>query len=164
MRKPDQLRAYLEAGHPWVKTHPDRLQVRVEQGRVVASYGAGLSFEWRYTVKLTVLDFDGDRAALFALILAWIGRHQRELVLNRDLAETAVTFEADLLSTEVADLEISIPLTEGVVSTPAEGGGFDLMPRPEPPEELDLNPPSLLHELYANAELLVACQAHHEAS
>lgn len=161
MQKPDQLRAYLEAGHPWVKEHADRLQVRVEQGRAVASYGKGLNFEWRYTVKLTLLDFNGDRAALFALIFIWLGRHQRELLLNRDLGENGVTFEADILDTTAADLEISIPLTEGVIAEPAEGGGFDLSPRPEHEEELDFPTPSLLHELYANTELLVACQAHH---
>lgn len=162
MLKPDSLRAYLQAGHPFLKKDPDRLLVRVEDGSAVGAYGAGLNFEWRYTVKLTLLDFSGDRAVLFALIFAWIGRHQRELLQNRDLAEKAVTFQADILDSTTADLEISIPLTEGVIASQGEGG-FELTPRPEHPEELDLPTPSLLHELYANAELLVACQAHHPA-
>lgn len=160
MQKPDSLRAYLQAGHPAIKADPDRLLVRVESGRVVAAYGSGLNFEYRYTLKLTLLDFAGDQNALFALIVAWIGRHQREHLLNRDLAENAVTFEADVLDSDKVDLEISIPLTEGIMAS-ATAGGFDLTPRPEPAEELDLPTPSLLHELYGNAELLVACQAHH---
>ncbi|WP_337186687.1 phage tail protein [Phenylobacterium sp.] len=163
MIKPDHLRRYLEAGHDWVAANKDRVLVRVEQGRAVAGYGPGLSFEWRYTVKLVFLDFDGDRAELFALVFAWLGRHQRELLANPATAEDGVRFEADILDSRKADLELTIPLTEGVVGEAAVGGaGFDLAPRPEHPEELDLAPPGLLHQLYANTERLMQCQAHPE--
>lgn len=160
MQKPLHLRRYLEAGHDWVKAHPDRVLVRVEQGRAVAAYGRGLSFEWRYTLKILLVDYTGDRAELFGLIFAWLGRHQRELLANPNTAEDGVRFEADILDAKKADLELSLSLTEGVIGEPAEGGGFDLIPREEHIEEYDVEPPGLLHQLYANTELLMQCEAH----
>lgn len=161
MYKPNDLRAYLTAGHPFIAADPARLQVRVADGKVIAAYGQGLSFEYRYTLKLTMLDFAGDEDALFALIVAWLSRHQRERLTNQDLALDAIVFEVDDLGGGKIDIEISLPLTEIVVAAPAEGGGYDLAHRPDDPIELDLPQPSLLHEVYGNAELLVACVAHH---
>jgi hypothetical protein len=160
--KPASLREYLTVGMPHLKTAGERLQVRVESGRVVAAFGPGLSFEYRYSLKLTLLDFvDKDQDRLFALIIAWLSRHQRELLLNAELAENALTFEVDDLGGGTLDLELTLPLTERVRARPREGGGYDLDHPFEEPISEDLAPPSLLHELYANGELLMACEAHH---
>ncbi len=164
MYKPSSLREYLTVGMPHLKTAGERLQVRVESGRVVAAFGRGLSFEYRYSLKLTFLDFlDRDQDRLFALIVAWLSRHQRELLLNAELAENAISFEADDLGGGKLDVEITLPLIERVRAQPREGGGYDLDHPIEEAIPEDLAPPSLLHELYANGELLMACEAHHPA-
>lgn len=161
MMKPASLREYLQAGHPAIKADPDRLLVRITKGRVVAAYGQGLHFEYRYTLTLTLLDFAGDRDALFALIVAWLSRHQRELLMNADLAENAIGFEVDVLSDSKVDLEITLPLSERVVAVQGETG-YDLTHPPEDPfADFDIPAPSLLHEVFANSELLMACAAHH---
>lgn len=164
MYKLKALRDYLTAGLPSLKGAEERFEVRAESGRVVGFYGPGLSFEYRYNLKLTFLDFvDGEQDTLFALILVWLARHQRELLQSRELAETAITWDADVLGQGKLDLEITLPLTEFVRAQAREGGGYDLSHPEEPASELDLEPPSLLHELYANGELLMACAAHHPA-
>lgn len=164
MYKPASLRQYMTEGLPALKKNPERLEVRIENGRAVASYGPGLHFEYRYTLKLTLLDFlDKDQDTLFALIVIWLGRHQRELLQNRELAENAITYEADDLGKGKLDVEVTLPLTERVVAKPRAGGGYDLEHPAEEPTEFDFDAPNLLHELYANGELLMACEAHHPA-
>ncbi|KEZ98900.1 tail protein, partial [Xanthomonas vasicola pv. vasculorum NCPPB 895] len=43
-----------------------------------------------------------------------------------------IAFEADILANDAVDLSIKLPLTERVVVTTKDGGGYDMAHAPEP--------------------------------
>lgn len=131
MRKADSLRAWLTAYLPDLKTHPDRLQIYVEGGGPRTRQSATLSFSYAYTLKVGIWDFAGDADRIMVPILAWIEKEQPQLLRRAD--SVPFTFEAELLDSEVSDIEISIDLTENVLVLPrADGSGYDIEHPPEP--------------------------------
>ncbi len=131
MRKADSLRAWLTACIPSLKAQPDRLQIFVEGGHVVARKSRTLSFVYQYTAKVLVTDFTGDADHLFIPVLAWIEREQPELLQRQD--SQPFGFEAELLDSDVSDVEVSIDLTEPVIVTPRpDGSGYDAEHPPAP--------------------------------
>lgn len=131
MRKADSLRAWLTAYLPELKTHPDRLQIYVEAGEPRTRQSATLSFSYAYTLKVGIWEFAGDADRIMVPILAWIEKEQPQLLRRPD--SVPFTFEAELLDTEVSDIEISIDLTENVLVLPrADGSGYDIEHPPEP--------------------------------
>lgn len=132
MRKADSLRRWLTACLPTdFQANPDRLQIYIEAGQIAARQSATLSFVYQYTLKALVTDFAGDTDRLMVPILAWIAKEQPELLRRSDSQPFA--FEAELLDTETADIEISMDLTERVIVTPrADGSGYDVDHPPEP--------------------------------
>ena len=114
MLKPASLRAHLTAATPDLIENPDKLKVFVESGRLVCAAAGSLSFEYRYTLKLVVLDYRGDPDLIMVPLLAWISRNQIELMENPDQREKAIRFEVELLSLETFDLSIEVDLTERV--------------------------------------------------
>lgn len=131
MRKADSLRRWLTAYLPDLKTHPDRLQIWVEGGRIGARKSRTLSFVYRYTLKVGIWDFAGDSDHIMVPLLAWIEKEQRELLRRDD--NDPFEFEAELLDGDVSDILISIDLTENVLVLPrADGSGYDLEHPPEP--------------------------------
>lgn len=131
MRKADSLRAWLTAYIPELKTHPDRLQIYVEGGAPRTRQSATLSFSYAYTLKVGIWEFAGDADRIMVPILAWIEKEQPQLLRRPD--NVPFTFEAELLDSEVSDIEISIDLTENVLVLPrADGSGYDIEHPPEP--------------------------------
>lgn len=131
MRKADSLRAWLTAYLPELKTHPDRLQIYVDGGAPRTRQSATLSFSYAYTLKVGIWEFAGNADRIMVPILAWIEKEQPQLLRRPD--NVPFTFEAELLDTEVSDIEISIDLTENVLVLPrADGSGYDIEHPPEP--------------------------------
>lgn len=131
MRKADSLRRWLTACIDHLQTHPDRLQIYVEGGRIAARRSRTLSFLYQYTLKVLVMDFAGDADTLMVPVLAWIEKEQPQLLRRTD--SQPFSFEAELLDSETSDVEISIDLTETVIVTPrADGSGYDIEHPPEP--------------------------------
>ncbi|WP_311270047.1 phage tail protein [Sphingobium sp. WCS2017Hpa-17] len=131
MRKADSLRRWLTAYLPYLKTHPDRLNIYVEGGSIATRKSRTLSFVYRYTLKVGIWEYAGDSDHIMVPILAWIEKEQREL-LHRENSE-AFQFEAELLDSDISDIEISIELTEPVLVVPrADGSGYDIEHPPEP--------------------------------
>ena len=67
-------------------------------------------------------------------LLQWLTRHQPELLANPANREK-LTFEVDVLSDNLVDLAIKMPLTERVLVTRAADGSVQLQHLPEPPAE-----------------------------
>ena len=118
MLKPASLRAHLTAATPDLKTNPDKLTVFVEGGRLVCTGAGSLSFEYRYTLKLIVLDYRGHPDAIMVPLLAWVSRHQVELLDNADLRDKSIRFEVEILNAETYDLSIEVDLTKHVSVKP----------------------------------------------
>lgn len=131
MRKADSLRKWLTAFLPDLKTHPDRLQIYVDGGEPRIRKSRTLSFSYAYTLKVGIWQFAGDADRIMVPMLAWIEKEQPQLLSRAD--SVPFTFEAELLDSEVSDIEISIDLTENVLVLPrADGSGYDIEHPPEP--------------------------------
>lgn len=131
MRKADSLRRWLTAYLPDLKTHPDRLQIYVEGGRIAARRSRTLSFVYRYTLKVGIWDYAGDSDRIMVPILAWIEKEQPELLRRED--SDPFEFEAELLDGDVSDILVSIDLSEAVLVLPRDdASGYDIDHPPEP--------------------------------
>ncbi|SOD27668.1 P2 phage tail completion protein R (GpR) [Variovorax sp. YR752] len=118
MLKPHSLRAHLTAATPELQRDPDKLTIFITNGRLVAAGAASLSFVYRYTLKLVVLDYSSHADAIFVPLLAWLRTNQVEIFENTDLREKSLRFEAEYLNKETMDLSIEIDLTERVIVKP----------------------------------------------
>ncbi|MDO6525441.1 phage tail protein [Motilimonas sp. 1_MG-2023] len=123
MNKPEELRALLLAAVPHLARNPSNLQIFIEQGKIVAT-GAGqnLSFEYQCDVIILATDYAEHADTLIVPLMAWVAKHQPELLTNPDKRQNGVKFRAELISKKKSDIEITIPITERVLVTPVEGG------------------------------------------
>lgn len=117
MLKPSSLRQHLEAACEWLRANPDKLIVNIEGGGIALTGAVSRSFEYRYTLALTLLDFPQHPSALFVPIIQWLEINQPELILNPARQEQGLRFEADILNNSSADLAIRLQLTERVKVT-----------------------------------------------
>lgn len=152
MKKHDSLRAHLTAALPELGREPDALALYVTDGKIAARMGGTLSFEYRYSVQLVLLNFNGDPSQIFLPLLSWISVHQPELLLNHETGVDAIRFEVDVLDNQAVDVQIELPLTE-VVNVVADGnGGHQMELRDEIPlPDLEglTDPLALLRQIYA---------------
>lgn len=118
MLKPNSLRAHLTAATPELKRDPDKLTLFVRDGKLVCSGTGSLSFEYRYTLNIVVLDYGSHADAIMVPLLAWLSENQVEILDNPELREKAVRFEVEFLNKKTVDLSIEIDLTERVLVKP----------------------------------------------
>ena len=118
MRKPSSLRAHLAAATPELRRDPDKLSIFVRQGKLVTAGAHSLSFEYRYTLSLVVLDYAGHADAIMVPLLAWLRREQIEIFDNPELREKSLRFEVEFINKETVDITIEIDLTEPVIVAP----------------------------------------------
>ena len=116
MKKPNQLRKILEQSHQDFVKNPDRLQLYVDGGQVIATGSTSLSFEYRYTLNIIITDFAFDIASLIVPINAYLRKNQPELFENPQRRENAFKFQMDYNNNNTADVSFEIQLTERVVA------------------------------------------------
>lgn len=119
MKKLDALRALLVRAVPALAADPSKLAIFVDRGRIGARMG-NLSFEYRYSVNLVLMDYAGDQDAVIVPIIAWIAEHQPELLQRQD--SEPFGFESEWLAQDKQDLSITIDLTERVAVQRVAGG------------------------------------------
>lgn len=136
MKKPTSLRAALTAALPDLAANPEKLHIFVDEGRVIATGGKTLSFEYQYTVTLIVVDFSGSADAITVPVLAWLRVNQPELFFSPDHRHDGFKFEADILNHSTVDLQIKLPLTERVTVT-VDGPSYRIVHHDEPVDEND---------------------------
>lgn len=135
MRKPDGLRAGIQAAIPSLAATPEDLKIFIDKGRIVTTAAPGLAFEYRYRLTLQLLDFAGDEDVLFLAILGWLKANNEWSLLeayNRGDRE-GIGFDVDVLDNDKVDIEIGLDLSERVLATIAEGGGWTITHPEEPP-------------------------------
>ena len=135
MHKPASLREALTAALPEIARDPERLVMVVGSGTIINTGTKALSWEYRYTLQVIVLDWASHADAIIAPMLMWAKRNQPELFDNPEKRERALRFNAEFLSTTTVDLALEIDLTEAVLARPREGqpGALNLIHKPEPP-------------------------------
>ena len=116
MKKPNQLRKILEQSHQDFVKNPDRLQLYVDGGQVVATGSTSLSFEYRYTLNIIITDFSFDIASLIVPINAYLRKNQPEQDENPQRRDNAFKFHRVYNNNNTADVSFEIQLTERVVS------------------------------------------------
>lgn len=136
MNKPQSLRNALNKSVPYVRENPDRLHLFVDNGSLVATSAASISWEYRYTLNVVVTDFTGDQNLLMAPILYWLRDHQPDALQNPDEREKLFTFEVDILGNGACDLSLNLKLTERVLAREVNGQmQVEAVPEPDEPEE-----------------------------
>jgi len=114
MKKTELLRKTLVAESQWCKARPEQLTVWAEKGSVEIEANGEPSFLYRYEIRVLVTDFPEHIDALMLPILAWVHQQQPDLLLNPD-SNKKISFEADILSDDTADILITIPVWERVI-------------------------------------------------
>ncbi|QKY07999.1 phage tail protein [Janthinobacterium lividum] len=132
MYKPNSLRQHLATAIPDLQRDPDRLVVFVDEGNVVATATASLSFEYRFKLNLIVTDYAGNADAIMVAMIAWLKVHQAELMANEEQRKRGISFEVDFNNHETVDISIKLDLTERVIVKRGEGGRHDIRHAAEP--------------------------------
>lgn len=132
MYKPSSLREHLTKANPDLRQNPENLIVFADEGHIVATGTASLSFEYRYRLNIIITDYSGDSDAIMVPMLAWIAVHQVELVGNDEKRKTGISFEVDFNNHETVDLSIKLDLTERVIVKRGVNGRLDVKHMPEP--------------------------------
>ena len=115
MKKAQSLRNFLTGAIPELQTDPQRLKMFVETGNIVARSGETLSFEYRFTVRLIMLDFSASLDLFAVPLLAWLSTYQPDVLQNKDKAAKALRFDVEVLANDKIDLVIEVDLTESVI-------------------------------------------------
>ncbi|WP_321346606.1 phage tail protein [Halopseudomonas oceani] len=158
MYKPSSLKQHLINSVKELQRSPDRVLVFMDEGNVVCSSAPGLSFEYRYTLTLIITDYAGQPDAVFIPLLAWVGQHQRELLDNHEQRQEAISFNAEVLASDLVDIEISLPLTERTIVKTQADGQLNISHPPEP--QLDPFLPAGTYQLRdSNGEVLTEWQS-----
>lgn len=130
MRKPDSLRAAIEAAVPDLARNPGQLKIWLDKGSVQAcGRGVPVALAYRYKLSLLVLDFAASEPhTLFAAIVTWLEREQPDALLRPLDPQSGITFEIDVLDDGKVDVLVTMQLDEAAI------GGADgtIAPRPEP--------------------------------
>ena len=112
MLKLNSLKALLTQCLPDLARDPKRLIVLAENGTVVSTGTTSLSFEWRYTARVIVLDYDGHADAVIVPIIAWMKRNQSEQMDNPDRWGNAIKFRVEPLTPTTMDFGIELQLRQ----------------------------------------------------
>lgn len=135
MKKPDSLRAKLVSVFPELARDPHRLRMWIEKGAVKCraadpTPGENLSYRLDYTLTVVIEEWTQPSLLIWIVLLDWL-RIQEPALLTAANAK-GLEFEADLLSDTKADISFDLPLSEAVIATRREDGGFDMRVREEP--------------------------------
>ena len=161
MLKPNSLRQHLVAAVPELRRDPDKLAIFVRDGKLATTGAGSLSFEYRYTLNLVLMDYASHADAIMVPVLAWLREHQPEIAENPDLRDKALRFEVEFLNAATVDLSVEIDLTERVIvkrrpGTPTPGPeAFEVKHVGEPPRPGAM-PEATRWEFYLRDELLAA--------
>lgn len=121
MLKLNSLRQLISQCVPELERDPERLHIVGDNGRMVATGTGSLSFEYRYTAYITVLDYTGHADALMVPLLAWLQVHQSELLDNPQLRESGLRFVIHPLDSGACDIGLEVDLSERAIVRPLEG-------------------------------------------
>jgi hypothetical protein len=132
MNKPARFRAALLAALPSLATDPERLSIYVERGRIRSTGAPGSGWEYVYQLTAIIQDFADDMDTLSSAIVAWAQVEQPDMLKNMDENARAIRFECEMISAELADVQVEIDLTEAVF--PGTDPGAFTHP-PEPPAD-----------------------------
>lgn len=131
MIKPNALRMHLLDSVQELTHDPDRLLTFIENGKARCTAAAGLSFEYEYNLQIIITDYAGHPNTVMIPIIDWVRTNQPELLANFDKNRAGIQFDAEIMSNDLVDLSIVLPLTERVI-VKEENGQLSITHPPEP--------------------------------
>lgn len=135
MLKPNSLRKALTDAVPVLRTNPDMLHLRLDDGNNTATLARSLSFEKRYTLNIVVTDFTDDIDLLFVPIMAWLRVNQPDIMTTDEGRKKGFAWFADINNDSSFDVSISLLLTERTLVNEVDGAMYvENIPEPPPPE------------------------------
>lgn len=132
MNKPAALRDFLSKSIPWLGENPDKLVILANRGTVFSSGDGTLSHVVGYELQAIVVDYPLEPSTVFVPVLAWLRQYQPDLLQNAKRMESGFRFEAEFMSHALADLSITLQVTERV-KVSESGGSASVEYLPEPP-------------------------------
>ncbi|EPJ56354.1 MAG: hypothetical protein OFPI_00210 [Osedax symbiont Rs2] len=142
MNKPASLRAHLLANISHLKRNPDSLLIYIDAGKLSTYLQTNLNFNYQYNLQVIVTDFSEHPNAIIVPLLAWLRLNQI------DLKTEDIKFEADIISNDKIDLEISFPLNECVLVSQDSEGRYSTEHLSEPVPDHNLLEPDPYKELF----------------
>ncbi|PHM38582.1 phage tail protein [Xenorhabdus innexi] len=121
MLKPNLLREMIVSHEPFFNQNPDRLEVFVTKGNLVATGTHSAAFLYQYQLEVLALDYPHPLDNLSLPILAWARRHQPDLLFNPERRKDGFRFEVDLLNNDTADILFTVPVSERVMVSRENG-------------------------------------------
>lgn len=152
MKKPADLRAHLTNWVPDLAANEDKLLLLIEKGAVATKLGAGLGFEYRYTLQVIITDFAEPADVLVVPLLLWLQVNQPDLLMDTVRRDKALAFEAEISNHDTIDIAITIDLSERVLVKPILSGGYQCEHLGEPQLPDESGPP--LWQIYLGGEPL----------
>lgn len=149
MLKPAQLRQALTGSVPLLARSPDSLTVYIDNGRIVSTLAASLSFEYQYRLNLVITDYAGDVDLLIVPVLAWLRENQPDIMATEEKRKSGFVFQSDVISDTLSDISIELQLTERVIVKDIDGA-LHVTHVGEPPLPENAERP---HHIYANGQL-----------
>ncbi len=146
MKKPLELRQYLEQSVRGLKQNPERLQIFIDRGKLNTNLQPNLHFSYAYNLNIIVTDLSQHPDAVFVPLLAWLRYNQI------DLEKDNIEYDADIIDHETIDLSINVPMDERVLVHNQEDGNYTTEHLAEPHPEYLLPDPELFLTLFANEE------------
>lgn len=136
MLKPNEIREIITRSNPYLRVNPDKMQVFIDAGHIRLRGAASLSYEYAYTLRVIVQDFNGHADLIILPLLVYLRVNQPELFENKDKSQNPIRFDIEFLNQECIDIALDIDLTERViVSTDANSGRLRAEHVPEPENE-----------------------------
>lgn len=165
MNKPASFRAALVEAlgsrHAATSTDPDDLQIVITNCSPACNLAPGTSFELRYELDVTLINFAGEELEVIIPMMKWLQRWQSDLLASPEAAAAGIRITAIPLADRVTDLHIVLKLSERVAFKERPGGGYDIGYAEEPEpflfEQAEAEP---LHSVWLNGEEIFHCAAH----
>lgn len=122
MKKPTELRAHLTQWVPDLAANPDKLHIFIERGAIATKLGAGLGYQYAYTVQIIITDFAEPADVLMVPLLVWLQTNQPDLLQDPVRRDKAIAFEAEIIDHKTIDIALTLDLTERVLVSAVIGG------------------------------------------
>jgi hypothetical protein len=122
MKKPTDLRDHLTQWVPDLAANPDKLHLYIDKGAIASKLGAGLGYQYGYSLQIVITDFAESADTLMVPLLVWLQTNQPDLLMDTARRDKAIAFEAEIVDHDKIDIAITLELTERVLVSAVTGG------------------------------------------
>ena len=131
MDKPASLRKKLADTFAVLKDHPDKLTIYIIAGSINGQKYS-LSHTEKYTIRVLLTEWPTPMQEVTATILSWMQEHQPQKLLQGNIGNETMRYEAEIIDNNTADLLYELDITEKVVVKVADNGDVEILAQTEP--------------------------------